>query len=281
MQVNAMTEKFEHIELFGKPVLFTNARVDRETVPEGWYRYNIRGSDNDPGSFATLEREVGVNHAGTILSPEEILLVPGKDYRLIQESQNFFGEQITLAEFCERHGLPVPKPTLLKLYMPLTAELYERSEYGDLENRPYEMDGRELRSYEDYVFDALIRERLPEERERGIMHWYGEEDSVNEKVSSVVFTAEERAGQLWGVAECRIAGFLTPEEMNTLKDYIAGQASDGWGEGFEQREIPVDGGELYVHLWNSDNWSIMTETERFAPKMAEEIQQSTGGMTLG
>ena len=39
MPVNAMTEEFEHIELFGRPVLFTNARVDRETVPEGWYRY--------------------------------------------------------------------------------------------------------------------------------------------------------------------------------------------------------------------------------------------------
>lgn len=76
MQVNAMTEEFEHIEIFGKPVLFTNARVDKATVPEGWYRYNIRGSDYDPGSFGTLEREVGVNHAGTILSPEDICSAP-------------------------------------------------------------------------------------------------------------------------------------------------------------------------------------------------------------
>lgn len=272
MQVNAMTEEFEHIELFGKPVLFTNARVDKATVPEGWYRYNIRGSDDDPGSFYTLEREVGINHAGTILSPEEILLLPGKDYRVIHESQNFLGEDMTLAEFCDRHGLPVPKPTLLKLYMPLTAELYERNEYGDMENSPYELDGRELRSYEDHIFDALIGSRMPEEQERGIMHWYGEEDSVNEKVRSVVFTAEERAGQLWGVAECRVVGTLTPEELSTLTDYISGQASDGWGEGFEQREIQVgDGAELYVHLWNSENWSIMTEEERFDPEFAHRL----------
>lgn len=42
MQVNAMAEEFEHIEIFGKPVLFTNARVDKATVPEGWYKYDIR-----------------------------------------------------------------------------------------------------------------------------------------------------------------------------------------------------------------------------------------------
>ncbi len=80
MQVNAMTEEFEHIEIFGKPVLFTNARVDKATIPKNWYRYDIRGSDSNPGSFGTLEHEVAVNHAGTILSPEDIPFSKGKDY---------------------------------------------------------------------------------------------------------------------------------------------------------------------------------------------------------
>ncbi len=109
MQVNAMTEEFEHIELFGKPVLFTNARVDKATVPKDWYRYNIRGSDSDPGSFGTLEHEVAVNHAGTILSPEEIPFPKGKDYKPIRGSQNFLGEDLTLAEFCACHSLPIPE----------------------------------------------------------------------------------------------------------------------------------------------------------------------------
>ena len=167
-----------------------------------------------------------------------------------------------------------PKLTPLKLYMPLTADSYERSEYGDLEPESTMLDGRALQGYQDQIMAELVKNRMPEETERGLMHWYHEADSVNTKVHSAVFTVEERDRKLWGVAECRIAGELSALEMDTLKEYIAGQASDGWGEHFEQWEILVDGGsELYVHLWNADDWGIQTEQERFAPKLAEGLPE--------
>ena len=195
-----------------------------------------------------------------------------EDGRFLTQLDN--GQTVALTIGKDRFSIEQPEPTTLKLFMPLTASEFSFDEYGDMENESSTLYGRDLLDYEDEILAALVKYRMPEETERGIMHWYSADDTVNAKVKSVVFTAEEKNGQLWGVAECRIVGTLQPTELETLKDYITGQASDGWGEGFEQQEIDTDGGEIYVHLWSFDNdWSIQTEQERFAPKIAEGLPE--------
>lgn len=228
----------------------------REQYPAGSrIQLTEMGSNPDPippGSMGTLDH---IDDAGQF----QIIWDNGRSLALV------IGE--------DRFTVHPPEPTLLKLYMPLNAEFYPRDEWGDSSEEGEQWDDRTLTEYEDQILSALVKNRMPEERERGLMYWYGEQDSLDAKVRSAEFTVEVRNRRLWGVAECRVVGELTSDELTSLKDFISGQASDGWGEGFEQREIEVDGGELYVHLWQWDNWSIQTEQERFATKLAEGLPE--------
>ena len=174
---------------------------------------------------------------------------------------------LTLGE--EMFSVHPPESTQLKLYMPLTASFYARNEWGDWDETGEEWDGRTLLDYEDRILGFMVRNRVPEEAERGLMLWCDKE-FLDVKVRSAVFTAEARDGRLWGVAECQVVGQLSPEELTGLKEYLTGQAADGVGEGLEQQAIRVDGGELYVHLWQSEGWSIQTEGERFGQTQIQE-----------
>ena len=108
MTVNARTEEFQHLELLGKYALFTNGRIDRSAVPEGWNCYDFRGSDDDPGELRYIEESVVVNHAGSILMPEK-LEFPASGRLDVRDEFGFLDEgDMTLREFCEVHDLPYP-----------------------------------------------------------------------------------------------------------------------------------------------------------------------------
>ena len=173
--------------------------------------------------------------------------------------------------------LVIPQPLqTLKLYMPLAVMQYERDEWGSLEEYPSELDQSTVLSYHDQILAAILKERRPEETERGLMEYYHGNDSVSQKVKSLFFTVEQVGNKLMGVAECRVQGDLKDAELEQLKGYASGQASDGFGEGFEQHPIKIGGNELYVSLWSvSRDWSIMTQNE------LEATSQRMGGMQLG
>ncbi len=85
-----------------------------------------------------------------------------------------------------------PKLTTLKLYMPLTADLYERNEYGDFDDSSTLLEGGELRGLSGSDHGGAGEKPDAGGGGAGIMHWYDEADSVDRKVRSAVFTVEER-----------------------------------------------------------------------------------------
>ena len=50
-----------------------------------------------------------------------------------------------------------PKLTTPSCICPLTADLYERNEYGDLDDSSTPLEGGELRGYQDQITAALVK----------------------------------------------------------------------------------------------------------------------------
>lgn len=73
---NAMEENFELVTVFDKPMLFTCIRIDRNSVAEGLYMYEVRHDDDQQGDPVEIANWIMVNHWGTLISSEPPALVP-------------------------------------------------------------------------------------------------------------------------------------------------------------------------------------------------------------
>ena len=131
----------------------------------------------------------------------------------------------------------------LKAYVitDLTAELAVEdmdSEYG--EDDYAELDGHDLTDYE-----PNIREYIEKEKEQlddgGNLALYIDSSlpRLRENVLRIEPDVVVYEGKLCGCALVELKQELSERDWNALFDYISGQYSDGWGEGFEQRDIPV------------------------------------------
>lgn len=103
MLFNAMEESFDILELFGRKVLFTCVRIDRKTVPDGLFAYDVRDDDDCSGEICQIKPFVMVNHWGTIITDSPIKMddfwgccfVSENDYR-------YTGDSCHLNEFYNR-----------------------------------------------------------------------------------------------------------------------------------------------------------------------------------
>lgn len=163
--------------------------------------------------------------------------------------------------------------TDLKLYCPLKI----LSEPDD-----YETDCCEEYpgNYIGYVskINAKIREDIMSDEDmqtRGLIA-YTDNNHLYRKVHSVFPQVESRNGNLYGVITVKSYGELDKSELIDLTNEISGQLSDGWGEGFEQREIRLGDDKVYISFWNcDDDYFLKPESEVFPE---QGLNQGMGGI---
>ena len=162
----------------------------------------------------------------------------------------------------------------MKFYSPLTADFfpnepdYEDEFYDEYEGCP--LDGHDLLQYADAVDEAVKKDIA--DFNGDLMQYYHEDDSVRQKVVSAVPSVEIHGNKLCGCLNVELKEALLDDEQTVLCNYISGQYSDGWGEGFEQRDIRVEDGTLAVHFWQEDGFEMTPEREMQQESATREIR---------
>ncbi len=203
-------------------------------------------------------------------------------------------EDIQMAESCSIDVDFQPDITVeakstqeLTLYCPLRiVREYDESDYEFDEeviiDEQEEIHSRYAVDCAREINDFIQDYSEPEEEHRGLMVYFDRNPAVSEKVFSAIPSVKEINGELMGVFECQITEELTGNELEDLREYLSGQASDGWGESVEQCPIKTaDYGEIYVSFWNDSNdWSLQTAEEMGIEQTEDLSEEPQIGMTM-
>ena len=95
-KINVNAEEYETFFILGQDALFTNSRLDRTTIPDGLYAYDLR--DECDGNINELKDFVAVNHWGTVLVKEPIEGAD-KGVQIKPYDYNYIGDSLTVDEF--------------------------------------------------------------------------------------------------------------------------------------------------------------------------------------
>lgn len=102
---DAGEELFTEIMVLGKPALFHDMRIERDSVPQGLYLYEIRHDDDGFGNPVQIAKGIMVNHFGSILTREPIKLPPDGYLDIDPEKDWDYGSGNTLTaeEFMKKY----------------------------------------------------------------------------------------------------------------------------------------------------------------------------------
>ena len=154
-------------------------------------------------------------------------------------------------------------------YCPLKVQMNDE-EYGDF----YEADNSYAAANEDAIRECLQQEQNFDLND--MADYFDGSAAAKAKLISAVWDVENVGGELFGVIHTKLReAFTSAEEQEWIEELI-GQAADGFGEGFEQREIKTDDGDMYVSFWHGgDDYFMENESDFQAWQMD---QQQIGGM---
>lgn len=175
----------------------------------------------------------------------------------------------------KNHEFPVlsDEPGTIRLFSPLSAHCYGKYQFNgktEYEECPVRWDGYSLASYQETIRKALNRE----------CKWLGKSGLaeflnnalLKRKIACMMPGVEEWDQRLWGVLEVKSNGALSERELQELIEEWKGQCSDGFGEGFSQREIRIREGMLHVHFCSS-LWNFEVQTEQ---QLKGELEKNQG-----
>lgn len=241
--------KMEVVNVGGKPYMFTNLRVDRKTLPEGFVKYDVRDGSGD-GMFRQIRPYVMVDHWGTIIGPDPIREAEEDGYDCLDPDGCFLDGAFTAEEFREHYD------ELLKECMEMAENAEkERAHYREMkdealleayfsefdDNREEDIcfDSVMMMIRESYASEEIIR-RVATEKEEAAMEEYLEEteeylserdylldeddedDGSLEELLDRVKHAEEAFKEAF-LSAGKGSSFRTPED---LAGHIAGIPAD-------------------------------------------------------
>ena len=143
-------------------------------------------------------------------------------------------------------------------YFPLSVQV-EDEDSEDL----YDVSSDSIRWFEDEIQEAIDDYQSDIEMERYLC-------DDNEEIQRKLISAE------WGVET--LNGELYGRMKLTLKEPVTGQASDGFGESFEQHPITLDDEQYYVSFWNSGDDYFVYTADEMDEYLSQQAGQGLGGM---
>ena len=176
----------------------------------------------------------------------------------------------------------------IELLTPLTAEFIpDESDWDGLEEEDgvwsqdsdsQSLDGADLVQYKEAIQDMVDKENSfgsEDGKPCNLMQYFDGSPAIKEKVESAVVSVKEVDHVLYGCVTLQLKDHLQSNEMPELCEYITGQYSDGWGEGFEQRDIPVEDGNLNVHFWQCGrDFRFLAASEIQAPAEERKVEET-------